>query len=168
VFYYAGLNCHRLPDSRWTRPAVFFTQASALFPFADTVVLEYQLEVWACGRGWAPIDPRLYFPIQPDDKESRFQRLGYFYFNHKSLTRRDREAGEALDGYISTRHAGIDDGVAGPIGGIRVIKIVRSFPSPGEPVERYHFDPFSQRPSDERREKYATPEAEARRRCASS
>ncbi|TMQ06303.1 MAG: hypothetical protein E6J90_46720 [Deltaproteobacteria bacterium] len=167
LVYYGAL-VHHLPDSRWTRPAVFFTEATALFPSANAVVLEFRLEAWACGKGWQPIDPRPYFPIQPDDKESRFQRLGYFYFNHKSLTRRDREAAEALDRYIAARHADLDDGVAGPIGGIRVVKVVRPFPAPGEPVERYHFDPFAQAPSDERREKYATPEAETRRRCASS
>jgi len=51
---------------------------------------------------------------------------------------------QALDDYISARHAeGVDDGVAGAIGGIRLYKIVHKFPDVGEPVERYHFDPFS-------------------------
>jgi hypothetical protein len=165
---YLGALIHH-PESRWVRPAAFFTEATSLFSKANSVVLEFRIEVWACGRDWEPIDPRPYFPIQPDDKESRFQRLGYFYFNAKSFTQRDREVARALDSYISMRHAaGIDDGVAGPIGGIRVVKIVGPFPIPGERVERYRFDPFAQAPADLRREKYATPASETRRRCASS
>lgn len=168
LVYYGAL-LHHPSDAAWLRPVVFFTEATKLFPLSNAFVLEFRLEAWACGQGWKPLDHRPYFPIQPDDKESRFQRLGYFYFNSKTLTRRDREVGEALDRYVADGHAaGTPDGVPGPIGGIRVIKIVRPFPAPGEPVERYHFDPFSQVPDDQRREKYATPSADRSQRCARS
>ncbi|HEX7836277.1 MAG TPA: hypothetical protein VF469_02375 [Kofleriaceae bacterium] len=166
---YLGALIHHPPDTSWLRPAAFFTEATSLFPRADSVTLEYRLEVWACGRDWEPIDPRPYFPIRPDDKESRFQRLGYFYFNSKTLTPRTVTVGKALDQYISTRHAaGTDDGVTGAIGGIRVVKIVRPLPVPGEPIERYHFDPFAQGLPDQRREKYSTPSSERKRRCPGS
>lgn len=168
LVYYGAL-VHHPPDVKWLRPAVFFTEATSLFPRSNSVVLEYRIEVWACGKGWKPIDPRPYFPIEPDDKESRFQRLGYFYFNSKSLSQRERAVGKALDDYVSGRHAaGAEDSVTGPIGGIRVMKIVRPFPSPGDPVERYHYDPFATVPADQIREKYATPAAERKQRCASS
>jgi hypothetical protein len=164
LVYFVMLMYH--PTEGWwvrhARPAAFFTQATSLFPNADTFALEYRLEVWACGRQWEALDPRPYFPIQPDDKESRFQRFGYFYA-------RDRAAMQALDSYISAHHAaGIDDGVAGPIGGIRVVKVVRALPFPGDAVERYHFDPFAPISADQRRDLYYTPESQRKRRCASS
>lgn len=179
VIYYGAL-IHHPPDSRWVRPAAFFTEATSLFPVSVSSVLEFRIEAWSCGGGgeWKPLDPRPYFRIQADDKESRFQRLGYFYFNSKTAdSRREREAGEGLDRFISNRRAeaaaesgdaGVDDGVTGPIGGIRVVKIVRPLPTPGDPVERYHFDPFAPIPAGQRRDRYATPERERKRRCESS
>jgi hypothetical protein len=159
--YYVAL-IHHPPDTRWLRPAAFFTEATCLFPRASSYAIEYRLEVWACGRRWEPIDPRPYFPIQPDDKESRLQRLGYFY-------ERSHAVMQVLDTYISTHHAaGADDGVAGPIGGIRLFKIVRPFPSAGEPVDRYHFEPFAAVPAEQRRDIYFTPGPERKRRCAGS
>jgi hypothetical protein len=168
VVYYGAL-IHHPAGNTWLRPTAFFTEATSLFPRSNEVVLEYRIEAWVCGHDWAPLDPRPYFPIQPDDKESRFQRLGYFYFNDKALTARDRKVGIALDGYISARHAeGVDDGVTGRIGGIRVIKVIKPFPAPGEPVARYHYDPIGPVPDDQRREKYATPAAERTQRCQRS
>ena len=161
VVYYGAL-IHHPPDASWLRPAAFFTQATALFPTASSFAIEYRIEVWPCGRRWEPIDPRPYFPIEPDDKESRLQRFGYFYEHAHS-------AMPALDGYISAGHAaGISDGVSGPIGGIRLVKVVRPLPAPGEPVERYHFDPFAPVPPLQRRDIYYTPGPERKRRCASS
>lgn len=169
---YFGALLHRPPAAigRWLRPAVFFTESTALFPHSNEVVLEYRLEVWGCGQGWRPIDPRPYFPIEPEDKESRFQRLGYFYFNsRRAPDARERAVAKALDAYISRRHAaGADDGAPGPIGGIRVMKATRAFPLPGDPVARYHYDPFATLPGDQIKEKYATPANERERRCASS
>ncbi len=156
--YYALL-LHRPGEVTWLRPVVFFTEATSLFPRASVYAIEWRLEVWACGRSWEPIDPRPYFPIQPDDKESRLQRLGYFY-------ERNRTVLQALDAYISARHAtGVDDGSPGPIGGIRLFKVVRPFPAPGEPVERYHFDPLGPVPPEQRRDLYYTPTSERKRRC---
>jgi hypothetical protein len=159
ALYFIALFHH--PTARWLRPAVFFTEAPGLFPRASAYAIEYRLEVWRCGTGWEPIDPRPYFPIQPDDKESRLQRLGYFYErNHAVL--------QALDAYISERHAaGADDGVPGAIGGVRLFKVVRPFPPPGEPVERYQFEPRASVPAAQRRDIYYTQGAVRKKRCGS-
>ena len=138
----------------------FFTQATSLFPHASSFAIEYRLEAWACGRRWEPIDPRPYFPIEREDKESRLQRFGYFYEH-------DHPALQALDRYLSAGHAaGTDDGVAGPIGGIRLVKVVRPLPAVGGPVERYRFDPFAPVPAAQRRDLYYTPGPERKQRCA--
>jgi hypothetical protein len=159
--YYLGL-FHSPAKPGWLRPVIFFTQAPSLFTGAASFAIEYRLEVWACGRSWEPLDPRPYFPIRPDDKESRFQRLGFFY-------QRNRAVMQALDAYISAQHAtGADDGVTGPIGGIRLFKVVRPFPGAGEPIERYHYDPFSPVPPEQRRDLYYTPGPERKRRCTAS
>lgn len=158
ALYYAAL-MHHPTDARWLRPVVFFTEATSLFPRASAFAIEWRLEVWVCGKSWEPIDPRPYFPIQPDDKESRLQRLGYFY-------ERSRPVLQALDAYVSARHAeGVDDGAPGRIGGIRLFKVVRPFPAAGEPVERYHFDPRGPVPPEQRRDLYYTPNSERKRRC---
>jgi len=159
--YYAALT-HHPPDVSWLRPAVFFTEATSLFPRASSFALEYRLEVWPCGRRWEPIDPSPYFPIEPDDKESRLQRLGYFYERNHTVMR-------ALDAYVSARHAaGVDDGAPGRIGGIRLFKVVRPFPEAGEPVERYHFHPTGPVPPEQRRDIYYAPGPERKRRCQGS
>ncbi|HEY0476621.1 MAG TPA: hypothetical protein VGD37_03805 [Kofleriaceae bacterium] len=156
---YLGALIHHPPDLAWLRPAAFFTQATSLFPHASSFAIEFRLEAWACGRRWEPIDPRPYFSIEPEDKESRLQRFGYFY-------ERDHAALQALDRYLTARHAtGTDDGVAGPIGGIRLVKVVRPLPTPGDPVARYHFDPFAPVPPAQRRDIYYTPGPERKRRC---
>ena len=161
VVYYLGL-FHGSVQARWLKPLAFFSDATGLFPKADQVAIEYRLEVWACGRSWEAIDPRPYFPLRPDDKESRFQRLGYFYDRNRTVM-------QALDAYISAHHAaGVDDGVVGPTGGIRLFKVVRPLPPAGEPIERYHFDPFEPVPTEQRRDLYYTPTSERKRRCATS
>lgn len=156
--YYAALLLPA-PEISWLRPVVFFTEATKLFPRSSAFAIEWRLEVWPCGRKWEPIDPRPYFPIQPEDKESRLQRLGYFYEHSRPVM-------QALDAYISAHHAaGAADGVTGKIGGIRLFKIVRPFPPAGEPIERYHFDPLGPVPPEQRRDLYYTPASERKRRC---
>ena len=156
---YLGALIHHPPDVGWLRPAAFFTEATCLFPRASSFAIEYRLEAWTCDGRWSLIDPRPYFPIEPDDKESRLQRLGYFYEHSRPVM-------QALDDYIVTHHsAGVPDGVAGPIGGIRMIKVVRPLPAIGEPVERYRFDPLAPPPPAERRELFYTSIKDRKRRC---
>jgi hypothetical protein len=160
ALYYIALLYHPT-DVAWIRPATFFTEATCLFPRAVDYSIEYRLEGWSCGHKWAALDPRPYFPIRPDDKESTLQRLGYFYQHNRTVM-------EALDAFISARHAaGADDGIAGPIGGIRLFKAVRPIPEVGAGVERYHFDPLAPVQRAERRDLYYTPGSERKARCAS-
>jgi hypothetical protein len=169
ALYFAALLHH--PGARWLRPVAFFTQATQLFPKASAYAIEFRLEGWRCGGHWEPMDPRPYFPIEPDDKESRFQRLGHFYLDYRqtaSEVEQNRIVMQALDRYISARHAaGADDGIAGPIGGIQLFKVVRTFPAAGQPIERYRFDPLAPVAPDQRRPGYTTPAAERKRRCSS-
>lgn len=161
LVYYGAL-VHHPQDRKWVRPAAFFTEATCLFPRSNAIAQEYRLEVWVCDQQWALIDPAPYFPIRPDDKESRLQRLGYFY-------NRSRPAMQALDAYVSAGHAaGADDGVPGKIGGIRLVRVERPLPAPGDPVERYHFDPRAPIPPEQRHDLYYTPESQRKRRCSGS
>ncbi len=144
------------------RPAAFFTQSTSLFPFADKVITEFRLEGWVCAsHRWEPLDPRPYFPIEADDKESRFQRLGYFY-------RTNRTVMQALDEFITVHHneGGYDpDGITGTIGGIRLSRLGRPIPEPGDDVPRYHYEPLSPIPPDENREGFHTLAALRKSRC---
>jgi len=152
---------HPTPEhGNWIRPVIFFTQASSLFPEADVVAQEARLEVWSCtDQAWKPIDPTPYFQIEADDKESRLQRLAYFYG-------RDRHVLQALDDYIRTKHdSGVDDGVPGKIGGIRFYKREQKIPEVGEPPLHYVFDPFMAIPADEHKDLFYTRMSDRRARC---
>jgi hypothetical protein len=143
------------------RPASFFAQSTALFPSADKVLTEFRLEGWVCAtHKWQPLDPRPYFPIEADDKESRLQRLGYFYGSNRTVM-------EALDDYIVSHHAAgsEDDGITGPIGGIRLSRLGRPLPEPGDDVPRYHYEPLSPIPPDENRKGFYTRESTRKARC---
>jgi hypothetical protein len=129
----------------------FFAEATKLFAEADNVTLEYRLEGWSCdARAWVPLDPRPYFPIEADDKESRFQRFGYFYGDRAGGETR-RTAMNALDEFIIARHDGVDDGLTGRLGGIRFFKLSRPLPAVGDPVERYVYRPLAPAAADAKR-----------------
>jgi hypothetical protein len=155
------------PSERW-QPLSFFVQATKLFPEADDVALEYRLDAWSCdARAWVPLDPRPFFPIEADDKESRFQRFGYFYADRGSRADR-RLVLRALDDYIVERHGHVDDGLAGAIGGIRMYKWRRTLPKPGDPVPRYVYRPLAPVPADERTELFHTVTSTRKERCAAA
>jgi|SRR5580704_5710074 hypothetical protein len=172
VIYFWGLareSLHHLfgtpiPEhGAWLGPPIFFTQASSLFPEADTFAIEARLEAWSCEtNSWQPLDPRPYFPIETDDKESRLQRLEYFYPRKKT----DIVVMNALDDYIRAMHAtGVDDGVKGAIGGIRLYKWEQRIPEVGQPPLHYHFDPFAAVPKQERKIDFTTYTADRKTRC---
>lgn len=148
------------------QPVTFFSQCTKLFPAADTFALEYRLEGWSCGaRTWEPLDPRPYFPMEADDKESRFQRIAYFYADLAP----SRPAMRALGAYIVAHHAaGAADGVTGAIGGIRVYVVRRPIPELGEPVARYVYSPLAAVPPEWRKDLYWTPESLRAERCDGS
>ena len=152
---------HHPPES--FQPVTFFTQCTKLFPDRDSIALEYRLEAWSCGaRAWQPIDPRPYFPMEADDKESRFQRIAYFYADLAP----SRTVMRALGAYIVRRHAaGMADGVTGAIGGIRLIAVRRPLPRVGDPVPRYAYDPLGPIPPAWRKNLYWTPRSLRNKRC---
>lgn len=160
--YYVALLDH--PSQRF-QPLAYFSECTRLFPERDTAALEYRLEAWSCtGKAWVELDPRPYFPIEADDKESRFQRFAYFYADRgKAVERRPMD--DALDDYIYSRHAAVDDGVAGAIGGIRLYKWTRPIPPPGAHVERYVYRPFMAVPDGQREYLYNTRRSVRARRC---
>jgi len=69
---YFGALLHHPPGWAWLRPAGFFTEATSLFPLSNSVVLEYRIEVWACGHDWQPIDHRAYFRSSPTTRSRGF------------------------------------------------------------------------------------------------
>ena len=137
----------------------YFAECTRLFPEAKDYDVEYRLEGWSCSaRVWQPLDPRPYFPMEADDKESRFQRIGHFYD-------RKRKVMHALDTYIYKHHKGSDDGVDGDIGGIRLFRVARPLPHVGDPVERYVYQPLAPVPAEWRTDLYWTPESKRQKRC---
>ena len=147
ALYLVGLVKH----PQFLRPIAYFTECTRLFPERDMVAIEYRLDAWSCdARAWVPLDPRPYFPIEADDKESRFQRLGYFYGERAAGATR-RTVMNALDDFVLASHDGADDGVPGALGGIRLYKVARPLPEPGEPVARYAYQPRGAVPPDAKR-----------------
>ena len=158
ALYFIALVKHP-PQVRGLRVIGFFSESTCLFPSADRVSIEYRLDAWSCQeRKWKPIDPRAYFPIQAEDKESRFQRLGYFY-------QTSRPAMNALDEFILAHHESVEDGLPGLIGGIKVSKWTRPIPEVGSEVPRYQFTPMTPPPADETKDTFFTKASVRKARC---
>lgn len=88
-----------LPSHLLPRVPNYFLQVAALFPRAATMSIDYRAEAWVCAdRKWEELDTRPYFPLDPDDKENRFQRVMHFF-------RQDETTMHALDAYLVERHA---------------------------------------------------------------
>lgn len=170
IYYFCLL---RSPSHRW-QPLAYFSECTKLFPEADTVALEYRLEGWSCAAGqWQPLDPRAYFSIEADDKESRLQRFGYFYVDPRAGARYDPRAQRvmmlnALDDYIVGKHPDVADGIPGNLGGIRFSKWARPLPAPGDPVARYVFRPLEAPPADQTTELFATVASKRKQRCGAT
>jgi hypothetical protein len=158
VLYFIALLKHP-PQTGILRPIAFFTESTKLFPNADLFATEFRLEAWSCPRHrWEPLDERAYFPIEAGDKESKFQRLAYFYNQNRTVL-------HALDEWIEVRHDTTDDAVAGPIGGIRLYRWSRPIPDPGATIERYVYRPLTPPPADERKDLFYTKASERKARC---
>ena len=172
VVYFAALVHH--PILSFARPVQFFTESTCLFPRADAYAIEYRLAAWSCQDAkWQPIDPAAYFPIETSNKESRFQRLAYFYKNTRVVM-------HALDTFVVRHHPHASDGLDGPIGGIRLFETLRAIPEPGGDVERYHWEPLAPIPATAEangkvppgpavyRDAFYTPGAARKERCRSA
>jgi hypothetical protein len=168
--YYFALVKHP-PQSGVLRPIAFFTESTCLFPSSNTYRIEYRLEGWSCSdAAWEPLDPSPYFPIEADDKESRFQRVAYFYHRArenptKQIAANNHAVLHALEDYVLSRHPGVDDAVAGALGGIRLFVADWPLPLPGEPVPRYVYQPLSPVPANVRKDLYWTRPSEVKSRC---
>jgi hypothetical protein len=155
-----------LPSHFLPRAANYFLQVAALFPKAATMTIDYRAEAWVCAdRKWEELDTRPYFPLDPDDKENRFQRVMHFF-------RDDRTVMHALDDYLVEQHPsgkgadGIDP--LKPIGGIRVMSLRIPLPAPGEALQRFGREPLSAYPESERHHFYHTTRAKAAERCGTT
>jgi hypothetical protein len=151
----AGLN---LPDKILPLPLRFFMQEAALFPDAARDSIEYRAEGYLCGAGrFEEVDVRPYFPIQRDDKESRFYRAMFFH-------RRQKKVLEALDQFIVTQHNRAHPEAR--IGGVMLLSLRIPIPEPGTPEPRYQRLPLADYPQEvERKYWYVTPTGERTQRC---
>jgi hypothetical protein len=155
-----------LPSHALPRVANYFLQVAALFPKAATMSIDYRAEAWVCAdKKWEELATSPYFPIDPDDKENRFQRVMHFF-------RQDETTMHALDAYLVERHVsgrGLDgiDAIK-PIGGVRLLSLRIPLPSPGEPLERSRRLPLASYPEAERHVFYHTPRSKAAERCGTS
>ncbi len=155
-----------LPSHLLPRTANYFLQVAALFPRAATMSIDYRAEGWICReRRYAELDTRPYFPIDPDDKENRFQRVMHFF-------RQDETTMHALDAYLVDSHdSGMhEDGIGRDlgIGGVRLSSLRIPLPKPGDPLERAHRRPLSDYPEEERHVFYHTPRTTAAARCGAT
>ncbi len=154
-----GLTARILP-----RTPNFFLQVAALFPMAAIASIDYRAEAFVCReRTWRELDTRPYFPIDPDDKENRFDRVMHFL-------RENRRTMHALDTFLVGRHdSGHDDDDGIPrgeaIGGVRLLSLRIPIPPPGAHLERVTRLPLSAYPEDERKTFYQTPRAKVASRC---
>lgn len=148
VLYFIGLlvfspGWKSVPQRSSVKPIAFFLEAAGLFPNAALISFEFRLEGWSCGRRrWERVDPRPYFPIEADNKESRFHRAVEF-FHYKESPAVERIVMTALDDYIVAHHGDVADGFDGPIGGIRVYEVWRDLPPPGDDTARYAYRPLA-------------------------
>jgi hypothetical protein len=130
----------------------FFTQLSALFVKAAETTIDYRLEGWSCeGSRFEEIDTRLYFPMRPNDKENRFQRLAHFF-------RTDAKVMAALEEFLLPK-------LPRRMGGLRLLSLRIPFGAPGEGLDRYIRRPLVEYPEEIRHGWYATPMRERLRRC---
>jgi hypothetical protein len=152
-----------LPSHVLPRVANYFLQVAALFPRAATMSIDYRAEAWVCAdKKWEELDTRPFFPLDPDDKENRFQRVMHFL-------RQDETTMHALDAYLVGQHptARGEDGIDAlkPIGGVRLLSLRIPLPNPGEPLERNRRLPLAEYPESERHVFYHTPRSKAAERC---
>jgi hypothetical protein len=157
-----GVGCG-LPARILPRTANYFLQVAALFPTAAVASIDYRAEGHVCGEStWMELDTRPYFPIDPNDKENRFNRVMHFF-------RENRKTMSALDTYLVESHnSGIhEDGIPRglPIGGVRLLSLRIPLPKPGDRLERVSRLPLADYPEEQRKIFYHTPGSKLAERC---
>ncbi len=157
-------------SAKWLpAPLAYFTQIAALFPGASRHAIDYRVEGFRCrDKQWVEIDHRRFFPIEADNKESRFYRAMHFYADGRP----HRQTLQALDEFIVDHHNAdnIDlraQGKGGDaIGGVRFVKLTTNFGKPGDGSPRYERKPLSSFTEEQRKDMYYTPESKREKRCA--
>jgi hypothetical protein len=152
-----------LPASLLPRTPLYFLQIAALFPHAATNVIDYRAEGWVCqDHAWREIETRPYFPLDPDDKENRFQRVMHFF-------RENRPTMHALDDYLVDGHnaGGHADGIPDDrkLGGIRVLSLRLPLPEPGAVLTRLTHKPLADYAPTVRKNWYHTTQTKRSERC---
>jgi hypothetical protein len=152
-----------IPARILPRTANYFLQVSALFPVAAVASIDYRAEGLVCGeRTWMELDTRPYFPIDPDDKQNRFNRVMHFF-------RENRKTMNALDSYLVENHNSgrREDGIPRDrsIGGVRLLSLRIPVPKPGDPLQRMSRRPLSEYPQEQRKIFYHTLRATLAERC---
>lgn len=144
----------------------YFMEVAALFPEAAGGAIDYRAEGWVCADArWQELDTRPYFPLDPDDKENRFQRALNFYRDNPAVER-------ALDAYLVERHnAGkSDDGIprGTPIGGLRFTRVRIPIPPAGSHPPPFTRRPLADLPTSVKETLYRTSKARLADRCGST
>jgi hypothetical protein len=141
----------------------YFLDVAALFPDAAKAASEFRAEGWLCReRTWEELDVRPYFPLDPDDKENRFQRALNIFRNEPIVTK-------AMDDYLVKAHndGRADDGIARDesIGGVRFTLIRAALPPPGGAVKRYTRRSLVELAGEKHRILYQTSQPDLKGRC---
>jgi hypothetical protein len=146
-----------LPARLLPRPFVFFAQFAALFKNAGLMAIDYRAEGWSCSeKRWVELDVAPWFPIDADNKESRFHRALQFY-------RKERRVMQALEAYVIRRNN--ESSSRPPIVGVRFSSLRIPYPEIGARVERFELKPIASYPKDYQHAWYYTPMSRRRERC---
>jgi hypothetical protein len=157
-------------SARWLpAPLAYFTQVAALFPGAARNATDYRVEGFRCrDKSWSEIDVSPWFPIDADNKESRFYRAIHFYGDQHP----HRQTLRALDEFIAEHYDAdaVDASARGdarePIAGVRFVRLHVPVGTPGDGQQRYEKKPLSSYPDEVRKDLYYTPESKRDERCA--
>lgn len=134
------------------RPLAFFMQVSALFPLAAHATIDYRAEAYVCSKDeWRELDTRPDLPLDPDDKENRFNRVMRF-------ERHNAKTMQALDAFLVDSHnqRGAADGVSPDdrIGGVLLLSLRIPIPPVGGKLEKWMRHPLVDYPKSERHDFY--------------
>jgi hypothetical protein len=147
----------RLPSRFLPSPLLFFVAYTALFPNAATAAIDYRAEGYSCkDHQWTELDVMPWFPVDADNKESRFHRALQMY-------RKDRKVMRALEEYVIRRNN--DSSSRSPIVGVRFSSIRAPLPAVGSHVDASGFRPLASYPESQKHAWYYTPASKRRERC---
>ena len=127
---------------------VYFVQTARLFPTAAHATIDYRLEGWDCeAQRFVELDPSIDFPINANNKESRYYRTAHFF-------RQDRTVMRALEGFVVRRAN--ERAAHRRFGGIRVSSLRFPIAPKGGDMPRWTSPPLESVPEDQRHAFYFT------------